>query len=71
MHVENMKIVNYKKKKNNLYEITFADNSKLDIYDDVILKYGLLLKKEITKDELFKLVQDNKKLESYYVALID
>ncbi len=69
MHVENMKIVNYKKKKNNLYEITFADNSKLDIYDDVILKYGLSLKKEITKDELFKLVQDNKKLESYYVAL--
>lgn len=64
-----MKIVNYKKKKNNLYELTFDNNNQINLYDDIILKYELLLKKEIDDKELIKILEDNSNLESYYVAL--
>ena len=64
-----MKIINYKKKKNNIYELTFDNKEKINIYDDIILKYELLLKKEIKKEELISILDDNSYLESYYVAL--
>ena len=64
-----MKIVSYKKKKNNLYELTFDDKGKVNLYDDIILKYELLLKKEIIKKDLLKIIDDNSYLESYYIAL--
>jgi len=64
-----MKIITYKKKKNNLYEITLSNNEKISLYDDVILKYELLLKKEIKNNELKNIIEDNSKLESYFVAL--
>lgn len=67
--VKNMKIESYKKKKNNIYEITLSNKEKINLYDDVILKYELLLKKEISNNELKKIVEDNKYIESYYVAL--
>lgn len=64
-----MKIVCYKKKKNNLYEITLSNNEKISLYDDVILKYELLLKKEID-DYLFKeICLYNEKIEGYNIAL--
>lgn len=64
-----MKIESYKKKKNNIYEITLSNKEKINLYDDVILKYELLLKKEISNNELKKIVEDNRYIESYYVAL--
>lgn len=64
-----MKIKSYKKKKTNIYEITFVNNEKISLYDDVILKYKLLLKKEIDNEELKKIVQYNSYLESYNIAL--
>lgn len=64
-----MKIVAYKKKKNNLYELTLSNKDKINLYDDVILKYELLLKKEIDKKLLKEIIKDNSYLESYYVAL--
>lgn len=67
--VKNMKIESYKKKKNNIYEITLSNKEKINLYDDVILKYELLLKKEISNNELKKIVEDNRYIESYYVAL--
>ena len=64
-----MKIKSYKKKSNNLYEITLDNNAKISLYADVILKYNLLQKKEIKKEELEEIVKNNKYLESYYVAI--
>ena len=69
MLVKNMKIIKYKKKKSNIYELLLDNNSKLDLYDDIILKYELLLKKEINDKELSKIILDNSYLEGYYVAL--
>jgi len=64
-----MKIVSYKKKKNNLYEITLSNNRVLSLYDDVILKYELLLKKEIDEKKIEEMIEYNSKLESYTKAL--
>jgi len=64
-----MLINSYKKKKNNIYEITLSNNEVYSLYDDVILKYELLLKKEINNLELKKILDDNKLQEGYYIAL--
>lgn len=48
-----MKIKSYKKLKNNSYKVTFQDSTEeLVLYDEVILKYNLLLKKEISREDL-------------------
>ena len=65
----NMKIKSYKKKKTNIYEITLSNNEKISLYDDVILKYELLLKKEITDSDLKEVINYNSFIESYNVAL--
>ena len=65
----NMKIKSYKKKKTNIYEITLSNNEKISLYDDVILKYELLLKKEITDSELKEVINYNSFIESYNIAL--
>lgn len=64
-----MKITNYKKLKNNQYEITFDDNIKEKIYDDVILNKELLLKKELSKKDLDAILDDNKKMAAYFTGL--
>ena len=64
-----MEIKSYKKKKSKLYEITFSNNTKINLYDDIILKYELLLKKEIDEKTLKEIIKDNSFLESYYLAL--
>ena len=42
-----MKIKKISKKKGSLYELLLDTGEKINLYDDVILKYELLLKKEI------------------------
>ena len=64
-----MKIINYKKKKTNIYEITLSNSEKISLYDDVILKYDLLLKKELNDKLKMKIYEENSYLESYYKAL--
>lgn len=64
-----MKIQSYKKKKTNIYEITLSNNEKISLYDDVILKYELLLKKEITDSDLKQIIEYNSFIESYNIAL--
>src|SRR5574344_1351284 len=59
-----MKILKYIKGKNNIYKIYLDNNEIIELYDEIILKNNLLLKKEIKNDELAKLLQEN----SYYVA---
>ena len=63
-----MKIIKYKRLANGKYKIIF-DNNELVVYEEVILKYNLLLKKEISNEELININQDNIEWEAYYTGL--
>ena len=54
-----MKIKKISKKKGSLYEIILDNNELLNLYDDVILKYNLLLKKEIDEKEIKEIIKFN------------
>ena len=64
-----MKIEKIVKKKSSLYELYLSNGEKISLYDDVILKYELLLKKEIAEDKLTEILNYNSYLESYNIAL--
>ena len=63
-----MKINKFKKLNNNLYEI-YIDEDKYKLYDEIILKYNLLAKKEITAKELEIILDENTNYSCYYTAL--
>ena len=63
-----MKILKYKKSNGNEYKI-YTDKEVYTLYDDIIIKYGLLLKKEISEKEFTSILNENNKLQAYYVAL--
>lgn len=54
-----MKINKFKKVGKNKYKIIF-DNTDLTLYEDVILKYDLLIRKEIDLDLIDKIIEENK-----------
>lgn len=63
-----MKIGKYTKLKSNKYNVEI-DGLSVKLYDDVIVKFELLRKKEID-EELFKEITEyNDRLEAYYKAL--
>lgn len=62
-----MRISKYKKLKNNIYEVILENDEKIKLYEDVILKEGLLLSKEIADIE--KIIEINKKYDTYNQAL--
>lgn len=66
-----MKIKSYKKLKNNCYQISFVEKGVEDIilFADVILKYNLLIKKEITLRELQEIKKENFQMTCYNKAL--
>lgn len=63
-----MKIIKYKKLSNNKYKI-ILDSEELILYDDVIVKNSILLKKNLTREEIDKLINDNIFYEGYYKAI--
>lgn len=63
-----MKIEKYKKMAAGKYKITLS-NREIILYEEVILKYNLLLKKEITEKELCEIDIYNQEWDVYYVAL--
>ena len=63
-----MKILKYKKGKRNEYKI-LTDEKEYVLYDDIIIKYELLLKKEISKKEWETILKENNILKSYYEGL--
>ncbi len=63
-----MKIEKYTKLKSNRYEV-LIDGLKVKLYDDVIVKYELLRKKEIDEELFEEITKYNDKLEAYYKAL--
>lgn len=63
-----MKIIKYKKVGSNKYKIYF-DNDEIVLYEDVILKHNLLLKKEIDDDIFIEINEDNYRASIYDVSL--
>ena len=63
-----MKILKYKKGKRNEYKV-LTDESEYTLYDDIIIKYELLLKKEIDKKEWENILKENHLLSAYYECL--
>lgn len=64
-----MKIESIKKSGSNQYCIILEDKTKKKLYDDIILKSGLLFKKEITEEELDDLEKESQKQDAYYQIL--
>lgn len=63
-----MKIKKYTKDKGNKYKV-LIDDINYTLYDDVIVKYSLLLKDEISEKELKAILEENDKLSSYYESI--
>ena len=63
-----MKIIKYKKLPGNKYKITLDDNDII-LYEDIIIKNMILLKKEIKENELKQYLDENIFYEAYYKAL--
>lgn len=63
-----MKVLKYKKIKNK-YRVYFDNNLKIDLNDNIILKYELLLKKEIDQKTFDKMILDNNKEDIYNKAV--
>ena len=61
-------ILKYSKGKGNTY-IVHLDDDDVTLYDDLIIKYELMLKREIDEKELDLIKKEQYQLESYYVAL--
>ena len=63
-----MKVVKYKFLGNGKYRVNI-DNQFYVIYEDIIIKYSILNKNEITEDELKLYLKDNSFYEAYYKGI--
>ena len=63
-----MKIEKYIKDKSNKYKI-IIDGETYTLYDDVIVKYQLIMKETISKKELDEVLDFNEKMSSYYDSI--
>ena len=64
-----MKIEKFKKLASGKYKVTFGTNKTIDLYEEVILKYNLLAKPEITSNLLLEITSDNEYYDVYYSGL--
>ena len=64
-----MKLEHCKRKKAGLYAVTFNDGRAYLFYDEIILKYQLLYKNELTEEELEIIFKENDSFRCYYTAL--
>ena len=63
-----MKIEKFIKDKNNKYKV-IIDDEEYKLYDDVIIKYHLLTKKDIDDKFLKEVLSYNDELVSYYESI--
>lgn len=63
-----MQILKYKYLNGNKYKI-FTDADEFILYEDIIIKYNILLKKELSEVEVNNYLKENIKYEYYYKAL--
>ena len=64
-----MRIVKYKKEASGKYKIFLEDGREIFLYEEVILKFNLLLVKELDDQAILDMEEYNRKWEVYYVAL--
>lgn len=64
-----MEIKKFKKLKNNIYELELDNGSLVKLYDDVIVKYSLLINKRIDNKLLDEITKYNTSLDAYYLSL--
>lgn len=64
-----MKILKYKKKRNGQYELQLESGEELTLYEEVILKFELLLKRRVDEKDKTKILLCNQEYDVYYVAL--
>ena len=64
-----MEIKEFKKLKGNVYELKFKNGEKVKLYDDVILKYNLLVNKSFNDKLYEEIINYNKSLDAYYISL--
>ncbi len=63
-----MKITKLKKVGKNKYKV-FFNNTDLTLYEDIILKYDLLLKSDIDEELIDEVISENRNYEVYDIAL--
>jgi len=63
-----MEIKKFKKQTNGMYKLQFDTFSVL-LHEDLILKYNLLIKKDLTIEELDNIRDENNKYEAYNIGL--
>jgi len=64
-----MKVIKYKKLANSRYKVYLDDSHELLLYEDVILKYNLLIRKDIDEKLIIEMDKYNQECDVYYVAL--
>ena len=62
-----MKIQGYRYLGNSKYKV-IINNEEYTLYEDIILKYDLLIK-DVNEKDLAKFLEENKRYEAYYIAL--
>lgn len=65
-----MKIEKYKKTTKGRYKIYLDDGRELLLYEDAILKFGLLLKKEILEKDIMEVELFNQECDVYHEGLM-
>lgn len=64
-----MKIIKYKKTTKGRYKISLDDGRELLLYEDAILKFELLLKKEILEKDIMEVELFNQECDVYHAGL--
>ena len=64
-----MKVIKYKKLANSRYKVFLDNDHELLLYEDVILKYNLLIRKDIDEKLIIEMDKYNQEIDVYYVAL--
>ena len=64
-----MKILKYKKVSKNKYKIFLDNDSNITLYEDVIINNNLLIKKEVSSEELLNIEKENNNISTYEIAL--
>lgn len=63
-----MKITKFKKTGKNKYKV-FFNNTDLTLFEDIILKYDLLIKSDVSEELIDEIIEDNRNYEVYDIAL--
>lgn len=64
-----VQVEKYKKMRDGKYKVSFSNGKEMDLYEEVILKYELLLKKEIDTKKILGMIDYNQECDAYYAAL--